>query len=142
MEIHSKYELSLLSHIFRYTLYGFYISVCLVPHSRTLPSPSTNILSESFKVVRRWAMVKTVLYLNLVAITFWMSSSFLTSMLAVASSIRMILLFLRKARQMHRSCFSPTDRFSLLILASIPPFYCTISSRLHSLTISISSSSE
>ena len=48
-------------------------------------------------------MVKMVQDSNLLAITYWISLSFLASILAVASSIRMILLFLRKALQMHSS---------------------------------------
>lgn len=57
-----------------------------------------------------WAIVITVESLNLSLISLWMVSSVLISMLAVASSIKTILLFLRMALQIQMSCLSPELR--------------------------------
>jgi hypothetical protein len=85
--------------------------------------------------------VITVLSLNFSEITLWMMASFFMSILAVASSIRTILLCLRNALQMHSSCFSPADRLVLETLPSSPPFSLMTSSRLHYRRISNNSSS-
>lgn len=104
----------------------------LFPHSSTFPSPNTNILSTHFKVDSRCAIVSTVLFLNLFLIKFWMCSSLFTSILAVASSIKTILLFFKNALLIQRSCFSPAERLSFERIACSPPFYSTKFQRLHS----------
>lgn len=61
-----------------------------------------------------------------------MSASFFTSMLAVASSMRMMRAFLKTALQMQISCFYPADRLLLQTLPSMPPLEVTMSKMLHS----------
>lgn len=61
-------------------------------------------------------MVMTVQFLNAFEIVSCILCSVSTSILAVASSIRIILLFLSIALAMHKSCFSPALKLS-------PPSY-------------------
>ena len=65
--------------------------------------------------------MRTVAPLNSSEMSFWMVSSVMTSMLAVASSSKTILLFLRIALTIQRSYFSPTAR--------LPPFSVTLKLR-------------
>lgn len=58
------------------------------------------------------AIVMTVASLKHCLMVYWIRLSALTSMLAVASSIRTSLLFLKIALAMHTSCFSPIDKLS------------------------------
>lgn len=64
------------------------------------------------------------------------------SILAVASSIKTILLDFKKALQIHNNCLSPTESESLPILAYKPPLYSINSAKLHYLAIFIISASE
>jgi hypothetical protein len=73
--------------------------------------------------------------------TLWIISSFFKSILAVASSINTTLLCFKKARQMHRSCFSPTDKLSFDTFPCRPPFYMIVWYKLHSFKMFRSSSS-
>lgn len=99
-------------------------------------------LSERDSVDNRWAIVKTVLFLNFYSITFWMVSSLRTSIFAVASSIRITLLFFKKARHMQSSCFYPADRLVFETAASRPPLFAILYHKLHYRRIFSSSESE
>ena len=88
-----------------------FFNYLVLPDYTTLPSLSTTILSQFYKVESLWAIVNTVLSLNALAITSWISLSFFTSIFAVASSIRIMRLFFKNALHMHKSCFYPTDKF-------------------------------
>ena len=69
---------------------------------------ATANLELSIIVLRRWAIVNTVQSENWLRMVFWMSSSVLWSIEAVASSSIRILVFLSKARAKHISCLWPT----------------------------------
>lgn len=103
------------------------------------PASSTIILSYFSTVERRWAIVIIVLSLNLSEIIFWITSSFLKSIFAVASSIKTIFERERSALQMHINCFSPADRQLLETLALSPPFLSTTAQILHCFSTRISS---
>ena len=80
-------------------------------NSATSPLSITKTLSEWNTVFSLWAIVITVACSNFSCINFWMTSSVLISMFAVASSIKTILFFLIIALQMQISCFSPELKF-------------------------------
>mmetsp|Transcript_37012 Transcript_37012/g.36614 ORF Transcript_37012/g.36614 Transcript_37012/m.36614 type:complete len:227 (-) Transcript_37012:3136-3816(-) len=105
----------------------------------------TAILSLFMMVFSLWATVITVESLNSWLINFWIVSSVFTSMLAVASSIKMTLFFLRAALQIQIKAFSPALRFSpfSVILKLTPlPSLVKRSPRLALLSMSLISLSE
>ena len=147
---HSSFPFFISSTNFLNLPFSFWRSTSGASYSPTAPSSMRRTLSLSMIVWSLWAMVITVQSWN----SSWMSDyifcSVSTSMLAVASSKRIILFFLKIALQIHKSYLSPELKFApfseicwsrpLLYLPpsaafSLPLF--RISSRLAFLSISI-----
>ena len=83
-----------------------------LPSSTILAFSITNILSDDIIVFILCAIVTTVQLLKTVSNDDYMTASVLISILAVASSIKIILLFFRIALAMQSSCFYPILRLS------------------------------
>ena len=83
-----------------------------VSNSATFPRSRTRTRSLSIMVYSLCATTIIVQSLKLSLISFWITCSVSISIFAVASSRITILFFLRIARQMQTSDFSPELRFS------------------------------
>jgi hypothetical protein len=121
-----KYYLSFFSIIALKTPFSRIINSSGVSNYKTPLSPNTRILSEFFKVEILCAIVRTVFEENCSFSTCWINSSFLTSIFAVASSIRTISVLFRNALHMDSNCFYPMERLSPPILLEIPPLSAII----------------
>ena len=80
-----------------------------LPHSATLPSSRTTILSAASTVRILWAITRTVLFASRLDNALWTFVSFSTSSDAVASSSRTIGAFFRSARAIEILCLSPPE---------------------------------
>jgi len=80
-----------------------------VPYSTILPSETTKMTSEFYTVVRRWAIVTVVLFLEISSKVAWMAYSLTLSNALVASSSNKIEGFFNSARAIAILYFWPPE---------------------------------